>query len=219
MFICETCGAEFELAQSVLDRYPGWTPRQCLACRDGSAVTKRAGTTGANATSSRPSVSKGRDLTVAEVLSMFHDGPQTGVFTDGASEGNPGPGGWGAVLVVDGQVIHEDYGSETHTTNNRMELMAMIAGLKMIPADTPTPVYTDSKLIVDIITKWAEGWKANGWKKKSPGPIANLELVKEAYELARARPAAQIQWIKAHSGNRWNEYADSLATAYRRDVF
>ena len=95
----------------------------------------------------------------------------------------------------------------------------MIAGLEMIPGETPTNVYTDSQLVVNIITKWAEGWKAKGWKKKSPGPIANLELVQEAYQLAREKPLANIQWIKAHSGNRWNEYADALATAYRREEF
>lgn len=151
------------------------------------------------------------------MLATFHDGPQTGVFTDGAAEGNPGPGGWGAVLVVDGQVVAQDYGSEPHTTNNRMELTAMIAGLRMLPTDAETDVYTDSQLIVNIITEWADGWKAKGWKKKSPGPIANLELVKEAHALSKARPKARIRWIKAHSGNRWNEYADSLATAYRRE--
>jgi ribonuclease HI len=216
LFTCDNCGKQFDLPKHVIDRYPGWTPRECLDCRDG------AGGAGSVATASRtvtPSASKGRDLTIAEVLATFHDGPQTGVFTDGASEGNPGPGGWGAVLVVDGQVIAEDYGSEAHTTNNRMELTAMIAGLRMLPHDTPTDVYTDSQLVVNILTEWAEGWKAKGWKKKSPGPIANLELVKEAYELARARPNAHIRWIKAHGGNRWNEYADSLATAYRRNTF
>jgi ribonuclease HI len=145
-------------------------------------------------------------------MAAFHDGPQTGV-----SEGNPGPGGWGAVLVVDGQVVAQDYGSEPHTTNNRMELTAMIAGLRMIPADTPTNVYTDSQLVVNILTQWAKGWEARGWTKKSPGPIANLELVKEAYKLAKQKPKASIQWIPAHSGYRWNEYADALATAYRRD--
>ncbi|MGD2103222.1 MAG: ribonuclease H, partial [Acidimicrobiia bacterium] len=116
-----------------------------------------------------PSVSKRRDLTIEEVLAMFREGPQTGVFTDGSSEGNPGPGGWGAVLVVDGQVVAEDYGAEAHTTNNRMELTAMIAGLEMLPVDTETDVYTDSQLVVNILTKWAEGWEAKGWKKKSPG--------------------------------------------------
>lgn len=207
MFTCQTCGKEFDLPQQVKDRYPGWTPKQCLDCRDNKPSA-----------SSKPSVSKNRDLTIAETLATFTEGPQTGVFTDGASEGNPGPGGWGAVLVVDGQVVAEDHGSEPHTTNNRMELTAMIAGLKMIPADTPTNVYTDSQLVVNILTKWAEGWKAKGWKKKSPGPIANLELVQEAYELSRRLPNANILWIKAHSGNRWNEYADSLATAYRRET-
>jgi len=164
-------------------------------------------------------LTKSKDMTTGEVLARFTGGPTSGVFTDGASEGNPGPGGWGAVLAVDDQMVAQEYGSEVHTTNNRMELTAMIAGLKMIPGETPVGVYTDSQLVVNIITKWAEGWKAKGWKKKSPGPIANLALVQEAYALARERPAANIQWIKAHSGNRWNEYADALATAYRREEF
>lgn len=209
-FACLTCGKSFDLPDQVKERYPGWTPKECLDCKNGASTAARADT---------PSISKNRDLTIAEVKATFHGGPQTGVFTDGASEGNPGPGGWGAVLVVDGQVVKEDYGSDAHTTNNRMELRAMIAGLEMVPPDTPTNVYTDSQLIVNILTKWAEGWKAKGWKKKSPGPIANLELVQEAYALAQSRPHANIVWIKAHSGNRWNEYADSLATAYRRDTF
>lgn len=170
-----------------------------------------------NTGQSRPSASKRRDMTVAEVLSTFTEGPTTGVFSDGASEGNPGPGGWGAVLVVDDQVVAQDYGSDAHTTNNRMELTAMIAGLRMIPTDQEVDVYTDSQLVVNILTKWAAGWEARGWKKKSPGPIANLELVKEAFGLSRQRPGATIRWIPAHSGNRWNEYADALATAYRRD--
>lgn len=216
MFTCQTCGKEFELSQQVLDRYPGWTPKQCLDCRNSDSAKSGSPAAAAN---KRNSISKRRDLTVAEVLASFHDGPQTGVFTDGASEGNPGPGGWGAVLVVDGQVVAQDYGSEAHTTNNRMELTAMIAGLEMLPPDTPTNVYTDSQLVVNILTQWAKGWEAKGWKKKSSGPIANLELVKKAYALAKAKPNANIQWISAHSGNRWNEYADSLATAYRRDTF
>lgn len=156
-------------------------------------------------------------MTVAEVLDTYTGGPSTGVFTDGASEGNPGPGGWGAVLVVDDEVVAQDYGADAHTTNNRMELRALIAGLEMIPPDQEIDVFSDSQLIVNIVTKWAEGWEKRGWKKKSSGPIANLELVKKAYALAKGRPKANIRWIAAHSGNRWNEYADALATAYRRD--
>ncbi len=214
MFTCKTCGKEFDLPQHVLDRYPGWTPKQCLDCRNQSYPAKGSG--GSKKTAA--SATKSRDLTLAEVLATFHDGPQTGVFTDGSSEGNPGPGGWGAVLVVDGQVVAQDYGQEPHTTNNKMELKAMIAGLRMVPPETPTDVYTDSQLVVNILTEWADGWRAKGWQKKSAGPIANLALVKEAHALLKAKPNANIRWIKAHSGYRWNEYADALATAYRRDV-
>jgi ribonuclease HI len=150
------------------------------------------------------------------VLASFTDGPDTGVFTDGASEGNPGPGGWGAVHVVKGEIIDEAHGSEAHTTNNKMELTALIAGLRMLPPDSTTPVYTDSQLVVNIVTVWADGWKERGWTKKSPGPIANLDLVKEAHALHEERPGVLIRWIQAHSGLRWNEYADALATSYRR---
>lgn len=213
MFTCQTCGKQFDLPEHVVERYPDWTPKQCLDCRNRSQSA-----TPSEPTARRSSATKNRDMTIAEVLAKFHEGPQTGVFTDGSSEGNPGPGGWGAVLVVDGQVVSRDYGHESHTTNNRMELTAIISGLKMVPPETPTDIYTDSELVVNILTKWAEGWKAKGWQKKSAGPIANLELVKEAYELSRAKPNANIQWIRAHSGYRWNEYADALATAYRREV-
>lgn len=216
MFTCQTCGKEFDLRQDILDRYPGWTPKQCLDCRDGERSGHRDRTG-----SSTPGISatKRRDMTTAEVLDTFEGGPSTGVFTDGASEGNPGPGGWGAVLVVDDEIVAEKYGSDAHTTNNRMELTALIAGLEMIPPGQAVDVYTDSQLVVNIINEWAEGWEARGWKKKSAGPIANLELVKEAYRLARERPEVNVRWIPAHSGNRWNEYADALATAYRRDEF
>jgi ribonuclease HI len=210
-FKCQDCGKAFDVRQDVLDRYPGWTPRQCLDCRNqGSQPSLQ--------TTKRPaSKSKNRDLTIDEVLSSFTEGPETGVFTDGAAEGNPGPGGWGAVLVVDGEVVEEKMGSDPHTTNNRMELTAMIAGLEMLPLDAEVSVFTDSKLIVDTLTNWAKGWKARGWVRKS-GPIANLELVQRAFELYEQRPGVVVNWIQAHSGYRWNEYADALATSYRRDI-
>jgi len=195
LFTCQTCGKSFELRSEILDQYPGWTPKQCLDCRNSTIP-------GQGRNSQSASLTKNRDMTTSEVLATFTEGPHTGVFTDGSSTGNPGPGGWGAVLVVDDQMVSSDYGSEAHTTNNRMELRAMIAGLEMSPADSPVDVFTDSQLVVNIITKWAAGWKEKGWKKKSTGPIANLELVREAYALAQARPKANIQWIKAHMGNR-----------------
>jgi len=215
MFTCQGCGKEFEVRQEILDRYPGWSPSRCLDCRanaEGSG-DRSAAAAGRQA----PSASARRDMTVGEVLAAFKEGPTTGLFTDGSSEGNPGPGGWGAVLVVDDRIVGEDYGSDAHTTNNRMELMALIAGLKMVPPDSKVTVYCDSQLVVNIVTEWAAGWEARGWRKKSSGPIANLELVKEAHALAQRRPLADIRWIKAHSGYRWNEYADALATAYRRE--
>jgi ribonuclease HI len=190
-----------------------------MDCRNGGGgqpAASSAGTTGA--LGSPASRTKTRDLTVGEVLSSFTEGPDTGIFTDGASEGNPGPGGWGAVYVVDNEVVEEAKGADPHTTNNKMELTALISGLGMAPADLPIDIYTDSQLIVNIVTKWADGWEARGWTKKSPGPIANLELVKKAHALHKQKPQARIQWIKAHSGNRWNEYADALATSYRRQV-
>jgi len=218
VFSCQTCGREFELSQSVLDRYPGWVPRQCMDCRDRGGRSAASSSQPAPAKTTPASRTKSRDLTVDEVLSSFTDGPDTGIFTDGASEGNPGPGGWGAVYVVDGEVLDEAKGSDPFTTNNKMELTALIAGLGMAPADVPIDLYTDSQLIVNIVTKWADGWEARGWTKKSTGPIANLELVKEAHALHKEKPLARIQWIKAHSGYRWNEYADALATSYRRQV-
>ncbi len=157
--------------------------------------------------------------TTAEVLARYEDGPQTGVFTDGSCSGNPGPGGWGVVFVRDGDVVTQLHGHDPDTTNNRMELTALIEGLKLLEPgrDAPvTPLFTDSRLVVDTITKWAAGWERLGWRR-STGPVANVELVREAYALAKARPQAKVQWIRAHDGSLWNEYADALATAYMRD--
>lgn len=155
------------------------------------------------------------NLTVAEVLAKYTEGPTTGVFTDGAAEPNPGPGGWGAVYVVEDRIVDEAYGHEPHTTNNRMELTALIAGYKMVPPARRTTVWTDSQLCVNTINQWAAGWEKRGWRRKG-GEIKNLALVQELYGLALERPELKLRWIKAHSGLRWNEYADALATAYRR---
>lgn len=154
--------------------------------------------------------------TTDQVLERFRDGPQDGVFTDGSCSGNPGPGGWGAVLVRDGELIDERWGDDADTTNNRMELRAIIEGLRMLGPNEATNVYSDSRLVVDTITKWAAGWERRGWRRPS-GEVANLDLVKEAFAMAKQRPLARIQWIKAHDGSLWNEYADALATAYLRD--
>ncbi len=161
---------------------------------------------------------RGQNLTVAEVLARYHRGPESGVFTDGSCLGNPGPGGWGAVRVEEGEVLTESRGTDPQTTNNRMELEAMIAGLEMVSPEEPVDIYSDSRLVVNTLTGWAAGWEKRGWRR-SAGPVKNLELVRRAYELAQERPLARIRWIRAHDGSRWNEYADALASAYmRREV-
>jgi ribonuclease HI len=152
---------------------------------------------------------------VADVLAKYTDGPKSGAFTDGAAEPNPGPGGWGAVYVIDDQIIDERWGHEPHTTHNRMELMSLIAVSALVPAGTAATLYSDSQLCVSTINDWAKGWEARGWKRKG-GEIKNLDLVQELYAIFRGRPELDLRWIAAHSGNRWNEYADALATAYRR---
>jgi ribonuclease HI len=150
------------------------------------------------------------------VLAKYTEGPQTGVFTDGSCSGNPGPGGWGVVYVMNGRILAEDHGHDPQTTNNRMEFTAMIAALNMLGPAESMDVYTDSQLVVNTLTQWAAGWERNGWKRRD-GEVKNLELVQEAWALVRARPLAKIRWIKAHDGSLWNEYADSLATAYMRN--
>jgi len=150
------------------------------------------------------------------VLAKYSDGPSSGVFTDGSAEPNPGPGGWGAVFVVDGEIVAEAHGGEPHTTNNRMELTALIAGYRLVPAGQSAIVWTDSQLCVNTINSWAAGWKARGWRRKG-GEIKNLDLVQELYALACERPELELRWIQAHVGYRWNEYADALASIYPRE--
>ncbi len=154
-------------------------------------------------------------LSPEEVLRRYTAGPKTGVFTDGSCEGNPGPGGWGFVWVEDDRIVAEQSGRDPATTNNRMELTALIQAYRALPEDAVITVHSDSQLCVKTVNEWAAGWEKRGWRRKS-GPIANLELVKELYALAAARPGVKLRWIKAHDGSRWNEYADALASAYLR---
>ena len=154
-------------------------------------------------------------LTPEQVLTRFSGGPDSGVFTDGSCEGNPGPGGWGYVWVAEGKVLTEDHGAAADTTNNRMELMALIQAYKKLPPDAKVAIYSDSQLCVNTVNQWAAGWERRGWKRKT-GPIANLELVKELYDLAGQHDNVTLKWIRAHDGSKWNEYADALATTYMR---
>ena len=206
-FKCQTCGVAFTVPQSALDKYPNWTPK---FCREHSPAKKRA-----PKKRRKPAQRVEENLSRAEVLSKYSGGPQTGVFTDGSAVPNPGPGGWGFVWVEDGEIVEERCGKDSATTNNRMELTALIEAYKLLPEDAEVTVHTDSRLCVDTITKWAPNWERKGWKKKG-GEIKNLALVQELLQLSRSHPKVQLTWIAAHSGHVWNEYADSLATAWTR---
>ena len=131
------------------------------------------------------------------------------VFTDGACSGNPGPGGWGAILIS-GTHRKELSGGEALTTNNRMELMAAIAALEALKHQCDVDLTTDSVYVRDGISKWIHGWKRNGWKTADRKPVKNAELW-QRLEAAAARHAVEWHWIKGHAGHPENERADELA--------
>ena len=133
------------------------------------------------------------------------------LFTDGACSGNPGPGGWGAILVWNG-LERELNGGERETTNNRMELMGAIAGLEALKRPCAVELFTDSRYVMDGITKWVNGWKRNGWKTAEKKPVKNEDLWRRL-DAARARHDVTWRWVKGHDGNEMNERADALARA------
>lgn len=136
---------------------------------------------------------------------------QVTIYTDGACSGNPGRGGWGAILSH-GEVEKELSGGEAHTTNNRMELMAAIKALESLKEPCAVTLYTDSKYVMDGITQWMKGWKAKGWKTASKQPVKNQDLWQQL-DSAIVPHQIQWQWVKGHTGNVGNERADALARA------
>lgn len=131
------------------------------------------------------------------------------IFTDGACSGNPGPGGWGAILRY-GDKTKEMSGGEADTTNNRMELTAAIQALDALKEPCAVDLYTDSVYVKDGIGGWIEGWKRNGWKTAAKKPVKNVELWQEL-ERARNRHDVTWHWVKGHAGHPENERADELA--------
>jgi ribonuclease HI len=131
------------------------------------------------------------------------------IYTDGACSGNPGPGGWGAVLVY-GEHEKELSGGEKDTTNNRMELMAAIASLNALKARCRIDLYTDSTYVMKGITEWMPAWKARGWKTADKKPVKNDDLWKQLEEAA-SHHDIKWHWVKGHSGHAMNERADQLA--------
>ena len=131
------------------------------------------------------------------------------IYTDGACRGNPGPGGWGALLRYGG-VERELYGGEPDTTNNRMELQAAIEGLKALTRPCQVDLTTDSEYVRNGITRWLEGWKKKGWKTSARKPVKNADLWL-ALDEENQRHEVSWHWVKGHSGHRENERADQLA--------
>ena len=132
------------------------------------------------------------------------------LFTDGACKGNPGPGGWGAVIRY-GSHEKELSGGEAETTNNRMELMAAIEGLNALKRPCRVVLWTDSSYVKDGITKWIHGWRRNGWRTAGRQPVKNADLW-QALETAAARHEIDWRWVKGHAGHPENERADKLAS-------
>jgi ribonuclease HI len=133
------------------------------------------------------------------------------IYTDGACSGNPGPGGWGAILRWNGSG-KELSGGEHDTTNNRMELMAAIVALESLTRPVPVRVHTDSQYVKDGITQWIAGWKKNGWKTAARKPVKNEDLWRRL-DAAQAGHNVTWHWIRGHDGHPENERADALARA------
>ena len=133
------------------------------------------------------------------------------LYTDGACKGNPGPGGWGALLIA-GEVKKELFGGEKLTTNNRMELLAVIEGLSALKRPCQVTLFLDSKYVLQGITEWLPGWKAKGWKTAAKQPVKNVDLWQRLDAVANsAGHNINWRWVKGHAGDPGNERADALA--------
>lgn len=135
--------------------------------------------------------------------------PDITIYTDGACSGNPGPGGWGAILIS-GEHRKELFGGERETTNNRMELMAAIEALDALKRSSNVVLHTDSTYVKDGITKWIHGWRRNGWRTAAKKPVKNSELWQRLDEASK-RHDIDWRWVKGHAGHPENERADELA--------
>ena len=135
---------------------------------------------------------------------------QVTIFTDGACKGNPGPGGWGVLLRM-GAHEKEMSGGQEDTTNNRMELMAAIRGLEALNQSCVVDLYSDSKYVIDGITKWIHSWHKRGWVSAAKKPVANADLWRELWD-ATGRHEVTWHWVKGHSGHTENDRVDQLAS-------
>lgn len=134
------------------------------------------------------------------------------IYTDGACKGNPGPGGWGALLQTSDGHFKEMFGGEVQTTNNRMEMMAVIAALGTLKRPCKVLLHVDSQYVLKGATEWLSGWKAKGWMTASKQPVKNVDLWRQMDELLTGRGhVIEWRWVKGHAGDAGNERADQLA--------
>ncbi len=150
-------------------------------------------------------------------MTKRHDRKHVAIYTDGACLGNPGPGGWGAVLRY-GDKEKEISGANPETTNNRMEMTAAIEALRLLKTPCAVDLYTDSKYLLQGATQWLSGWRDRGWRTADKKPVKNLDLWQEL-ETELKRHNVIWHWIKGHSGHQENERADQLATSAIRQHF
>jgi ribonuclease HI len=160
---------------------------------------------------------RGRDADKTGKIGALATSPRIIVFTDGAAKGNPGPGGWGAIVVTPNQQVTELGGGSPHTTNNRMELSGAIAALQHVASQPgPVAIYTDSTYLIQGITQWVWGWRKRGWKTAQGGDVLNRELWEQLSGLvgARARGDVDWHWVRGHVGTPGNERADQISVAF-----
>ena len=143
--------------------------------------------------------------------------PKVVIYTDGACRGNPGPGGWGAILIAANGTEKTFCGGDLATTNNRMELMAAIQALEALKKPCKVELHTDSTYVMKGITEWVHGWKARGWKTAAKDPVKNEDLWRRLDE-ARRRHDVDWRWVKGHAGHELNERADELANLGMRQT-
>ena len=140
------------------------------------------------------------------------------IFTDGACSGNPGPGGWGALLIYVDKAEKELFGYSEMTTNNRMELLAVINSLEYLPQNSSVDIYTDSIYVKNGITVWLDNWIKNNWRTANKKPVKNIDLWQQLKQII-SNHNVNFYWIKGHSGNPGNEKADALARKAMQDNF
>lgn len=201
-FQCEECGTGFTVPPEALEKFPNWRPKRCRECKRLANARAHPVNGGGDAKASLASQPAGPT------------GPAE-IYAEGSCEPNPGDGGWAAVKVVGGRIVREASGFEPSTTNNRMELAALVEGLKMTAPEEEAVIWTASEFCFKTATIWAPAWSRNGWRKADQKPVANADLVRQIFALLQERPRVRVEWRQGSAGGPWNACASAAAKARR----